>query len=115
MRTMDELTVGEARQLVAMIVAEASPSKDTGPWAVGHAYLIRTCTMTLLGKLVGVWNQELQLDDAAWIADTGRFADAIKGGPSKLAEVEPMGTVIIGRGSIVDAVAWEHELAKEQK
>ena len=119
MKTSDGLTNREANLLMGIIgIGAMAPSlegNDAGPWVCGQAYLIRTCTMTLLGRLIGVWPQELALADAAWIADTGRFADAIKGGPSKLAEVEPMGTVIIGRGSIVDAVAWEHELAKEQK
>jgi hypothetical protein len=44
------------------------------------------------------------LEDAAWIADTGRFADALKSG--KFNEVEPFpdGQVIVGRGAIIDAI-----------
>ena len=118
MKTSDGLTNGEASLLMGIgAMAPSLEGNDAGPWVCGQAYLIRTCTMTLLGRLIGIWPQELALADAAWIADTGRFADAINGGPSKLAEVEPMGRkpIIVGRGSIVDAVVWEHELAKEQK
>jgi hypothetical protein len=42
--------------------------------------------------------------DAAWIADTGRFAQACETGD--YSEIEPFkkgAEVIIGRGSIVDA------------
>jgi hypothetical protein len=75
-----------------------------GPWKIGKIYLIRTVTMIDTGRLVGVTPQELILTEAAWIPDTGRFADAL----DKLSfnEVEPFpnGEVIIGRGSIIDAV-----------
>lgn len=48
--------------------------------------------------------QELVLEDAAWIADTGRFADALK--KAEFSEVEPFpdGKVIVGRGAVIDAV-----------
>lgn len=74
------------------------------PYKVGKVYLIRTVTMIQTGRLVRVTPQELVLEDAAWIADTGRFADALRA--CEFAEVEPFpdGQVIVGRGAIVDAV-----------
>jgi hypothetical protein len=53
---------------------------------------------------VAVTPQELVIEDAAWIADTGRFADAVK--KAEFGEVEPFpdGRVIVGRGAIIDAV-----------
>ena len=94
-----------------------SPStipQSTAPWRIGEKYLIRTVTHFLTGRLSFVGPQELALDDAAWIADTGRFSDALKTG--KLNEVEPIGsTQIIGRGSIVDAAVWAFDLPLEQK
>jgi hypothetical protein len=65
--------------------------------------------------LVAVTNQELVLEDASWIADDGRFSDAMNKGT--LSEIEPFhpGEVIIGRGSIVDASIWNFELPKNQK
>jgi hypothetical protein len=84
-------------------------------WEVGKNYLIRTVTMINTGKLVAVTDQELVLEDAAWIADTGRFADALKD-TKKFSEVEPFpdGKVIVGRGAIVDAVKITF-LPREQK
>jgi hypothetical protein len=74
------------------------------PYQVGKIYLIRTVTMIQTGRLVRVTPQELVLEDAAWIADTGRFADALA--KCEFDEVEPFpdGQVIVGRGAIVDAV-----------
>src|SRR5574341_1053677 len=74
-------------------------------WAVGRWLgwdLMLTVTMYYTGKLRQVTAQELVLTDAAWIADTGRFSEALRTGT--LSEVEPFpeGQVVIGRGAIVD-------------
>jgi hypothetical protein len=80
-------------------------NKQIGPWEIGKTYLIRTVTMIDTGRLVAVTPQELVLEDAAWIADTGRFALAVK--TAEFDEVEPFPDgrrVIVGRGSVIDAV-----------
>jgi len=74
------------------------------PWQIGENYLIRTVTMIDTGRLVAVTPQELVLEDAAWIADTGRFADAIKTAGFNEIEPFPDGQVIVGRGAVIDAV-----------
>jgi len=73
-------------------------------WRIGANYLIRTVTMIDTGRLVAVTEHELVLEDAAWIADTGRFTDALTTGTFREVEPFPRGRVIIGRGAIVDAV-----------
>ncbi len=83
-------------------------------WEIGENYLIRTVTMTDTGKLVEVGEHELVLEDAAWIADTGRFSDALKSGTFSEVEPFPEGKLIIGRGSIVDAVKIK-TLPRKQK
>ena len=97
---IDELTIKQAKELAQMFPKCAQDS----PWVIGKIYLIRTVTMIQTGRLVAVTEHELVVEDAAWIADTGRFADALKTG--KFTEVEPFpdGKVIIGRGAIIDAV-----------
>ena len=85
-----------------------------GPWVVGKSYFIRTVTMFLVGRLSAVFPGELVLEEAAWVADSGRFHDALKTG--NLAEVEPfLAPVILGRGAIVDATEWSHSPVREQK
>ncbi len=82
----------------------SSIKQSDGIWEIGAIYLIRTVTMIDTGRLVAFGDKELVLEDAAWIADTGRFSDAVKS--AEFSEVEPFpnGRVIIGRGAIVDAV-----------
>ena len=87
--------------------------QEAYPWIIGQAYHIRTVTHFWTGRLVAVYPQELVIEDAAWIADTGRFADFFSGGPN---ECEPVnGPVFIGRGSIVDAQGWSIALPRSQK
>jgi len=73
-------------------------------WKIGANYLIRTATMIDAGKLVAVTEHELVLEDASWIADTGRFGKALETGTFNEVEMFPAGQVIIGRGSLIDAV-----------
>ena len=103
---INDLTIGQAKELAAMFGTQGavSPTTDASAWEIGKNYLIRTVTMIDTGRLVAVTNQELVLEDAAWIADTGRFSDAVK--KASFSEVEPFpdGRVIIGRGAVIDAV-----------
>ena len=88
--------------------------KNADVWKVGKAYFIRTVTMYMTGRLIKVTPTELVLEEAAWIADTGRFSSAMKTG--SFSEVEPYnGPVIVGRGSIIDAQEWSLVLPKEVK
>jgi hypothetical protein len=108
---LDELTIGEARDLVKMFCDPIKENKENLVWEIGKIYLIRTATMIDTGRLVAVTQQELVLEDAAWIADTGRFSDAIA--KAEFNEIEPFpdGRVIMGRGSVIDAV----EIKKVQR
>lgn len=86
------------------------------PYKVGKNYFIRTVTFHHTGKLKKVYKSELVLENAAWIAVDGRFANAVAEGA--YAEVEPYPDdrdVVIGRGSIVDAVVITHPLPRVQK
>lgn len=100
--SIEDLTLRQIREAAALVGGH--PTHDASAWEVGKIYLIRTVTMIDTGKLVAVTPQELVLEDAAWIADTGRFAQAVEA--AEFGEVEPFppGRVIIGRGSIIDAV-----------
>lgn len=109
---VNEMTVGDFKRLAAMV---CSPATDhAGPWKIGEKYLIRCVTNYLTGRLKWVGPLELVIEDAAWVADTGRFHDCVTTGSIK--EVEPFGTdVIVGRGAIVDAAVWTFDLPRKQK
>ena len=101
-------------KLETMVIAEPPAvmmNETTGPWQIGKIYLIRTVTMIDTGILVAVGDKELVLEEAAWIADTGRFSDAIA--KAEFSEVEPFpsGRVILNRSCVIDAV----EITKIQR
>ena len=82
------------------------PSGDeSNPYMeIGKDYFIRTVTHYFTGRLEWVGEKEIVLIDVCWIADTGRFSDAVA--KAEFGEVEPFpdGKVIIGRGAIIDAM-----------
>ena len=89
--------------------------KEVGVWVIGENYFIRTVTMALCGKLVQVTEQELVLESAAWVADTGRFNNFLENGTPSEVEPFPEGRVIVGRGGLIDACIWNHELLRKVK
>ena len=53
---------------------------------IGHKWFFRTVTYHMVGRVVGRIGNFFKLEDASWIADSGRFMNAIKEG--KLNEVK---------------------------
>lgn len=87
---------------------------DSGPFIVGEPIFIRTVTYHLTGRIIAIKDGFLVLEDAAWIADDGRFMQAINNG--ELSEVEPVNVVVrLNIDSIVDAYHWAHPLPSQQK
>jgi hypothetical protein len=81
---------------------------------IGRAYFIRTVTYHLTGLVRGITEDGfLLLSDAAWIADSGRFNEAIRTG--KLNEVEPVDEALVNLASVTDAFPWTHPLPREVK
>jgi len=89
-------------------------AKSKDALKVGDAYIVRTVTFHYTGRLKAMWDGWLVLTDAAWVADSGRWADALAKGT--LNEVEPyVSEVCINRAAIVDVTAWTHDLPRAQK
>ena len=80
---------------------------------IGQKLFIRTVTYHLVGKLTKIIGNLWQLEDASWVADSGRFINAIKDG--SLDEVEPVGEAFVNSNSIVDIFPWKHNLPNKQK
>ena len=80
---------------------------------VGKKFFFRTVTYHLTGKVKKVIGSILELEDAAWIADSGRFQQALENGT--LNEVEPCGSAFININSITDFFPWKHKLPMTQK
>lgn len=84
------------------------------PFEVGRSYFVRTATMANLGRLKNIIGKFLVLENAVWIADTGRFHDFLRDG--KCNEYEGfINDCIIPIDSIIDATEWKHKLFSGQK
>ena len=81
---------------------------------LGKKYFIRTATYHVVGQLNEIYQMELVLTSASWIADSGRFNAALVSGIFE--EIEPfVNDVIVSRGGIIDATEWTHELPSKVK
>jgi hypothetical protein len=117
---VSDLTLRQIRELQSLIPPIApTPVPSSGPlpaspYNVGDAVFVRTVTYHYTGRISAIYPGEIVLAEAAWIADSGRFHVALATGA--LSEVEPYpGSVIIGRGAIVDVSAWAHPLPRVAK
>ena len=110
---IEDLTIKQAKDIANIF---ASSDSKTHSLKIEEKYLIRTVTMMYTGKLIAITDSDLLLEGAAWIADSGRYADALENGVKELNEVEPYpNEVIVSRSAIVDAAVWRHSLPREQK
>ena len=98
------------------LLCELSDNKSpkTTDLKVGRAYLIRTVTMMYTGRVVAINDFNISLEDAAWIADSGRYNNALVTGELNEAEPYPNG-VGVSLQSIVDFAPWNHSLPREVK
>ena len=80
---------------------------------VGNKYFFRTVTYHLVGKVEKRVGEFLMLSNASWVADSGRFMQAIENG--ELKEVEPVGIAYVNLDTVTDFFPWVHKLPKEQK
>ena len=112
---METSTITTAIQIAQALEGSTPSTGDSIAGSlVGECLLIRTVTMTLTGRVTRIDAELIELESAAWIADTGRFADALSTG--KLSEVEPFPSKAwIQRSSVVDMAPWDHTLPRTQK
>lgn len=124
------MTMTEIQQLVNQLVNQLTSRANSLPplkpaksgewlWRVGANYHIRTVSYHFTGTFVGFNGpnySELAFENAAWIADDGRFAQAIATGEMSEIEPYPDGTVIgINRSCIVDFTEVKWPTPRSQK
>ena len=80
---------------------------------IGKSFFFRTVTYHIVGKVVKRIGNILELENASWIADSGRFTQAIKEG--KFNEVEPTGQCFINLDTVTDFYPAKYKLPTEQK
>ena len=78
---------------------------------VGQTYFVQTCTKDWVGRLVSVDGPySLTLEDASWVAESGRLHVFVRDGRADGMEVEPVGVVAV---QWVNWIPWPHELFTE--
>ena len=92
-----------------------SCKEDEHPLSVliGKCVFIRTVTFHLVGRVVSLRDNWAALEGASWVADSGRFMQAIQDGT--LNEVEPVGDAYVNLDSVTDIFPWNHPLPDKQK
>ena len=110
---INELTVGQINELKSMFGSSCSPP-STGPVAVGDKVFIRTVTYHLIGKVVQVRKNWVQLSLPSWVASSGRWHTALHEGV--LDEVEMcMDHCWVNLDTATDIHPWVHDLPTESK
>ncbi len=80
---------------------------------VGGKFYFRTVTYHLTGEVKKIVGRFASLKNAAWIADSGRFNEAIKDGT--LNEIEPVGDAFVNLDTVTDFFPWKHTLPTKVK
>ncbi len=114
---IDDLTIKELREIAKLAsgIGGARCSKSHSIPS-GVNVFIRTVTHYYTGHVDSITDSDVVLSDAAWIASTGRFSDALKSGEFSEVEPYPDGVVcVVSRGAILDVSTWDHPLPRELK
>jgi len=104
----------EGSTMEATTVLETEPGLMDG--LLDTLVIIRTVTHYYTGRLIAYDGELLQLSDAAWVPDTGRWSTALAQGT--LSEVEPYPdgqAVYVAASAVVDITQWHHDLPRTAK
>ena len=81
---------------------------------IGDKVFIRCITFHYVGEIVDKDPIHIQLKNASWVADSGRFYNALADGTLSEVEPYPHGVTIMTQ-SIVDISPWVHDLPTKQQ
>jgi hypothetical protein len=100
----DELAEQLAEQLCTDGATEVSSIKDF----VGSKLFIRTVTYHMVGKVVAVKGNLIELASASVVFESGPLTKALKDGT--LANKESVGKMWVNFASVTDIFPWSHAL-----
>ena len=112
--SIESLTIGEARE-IANLFGNKSSAYRPHP-LTGKNVIVRTITMIYTGKLVGNDEFGLHLNQAAWIPDTGRYANFVAEGEADECEPYPEDLIVfVSPGALIEVVELKSNLPRSQK
>jgi hypothetical protein len=127
-KNLDSLTIAEAREAIPQaqeilnLFKEAPDSAtsrgDELPFPVGTPVYCRTVTYHAVGRIAGRRGQWLDLDEASYIGNDGRFSVATESGVQNApnAEIERVGNggrMVVNLDAVVDVTRHIEELPKK--
>jgi hypothetical protein len=78
---------------------------------IGETYFVQSCTKDWVGRLVEASGPyTVVLEDASWVANSGRMNEFVRNGQAEGMEIEPVGVVCV---QWVNWIPWPHELFKD--
>lgn len=115
---IEELTIREAREISRLLGGNANHATTAShSFVIGQQVFVRTVTHYYTGRIAVITDSDIGLDDAAWIADTRRFANSMRDGFPKDAEIEPYPDDVrcfVSRSAIVDFCEFKKSLPRSQ-
>jgi|SRR3990167_1718109 len=92
-----------------MAILSSLNKPKTHSLEIGNCYFFRTVTYHTVGRLVAITDTDLVLEDATWVASSGRYSTFLEKGVADECEMIPKGTKHrIMRESIVDYNEWHN-------
>jgi hypothetical protein len=80
--------------------------------APGNKVIIRTVTTYWIGEVVEIDGEWVELKDASWVMDTGKWAECVKTGSIDTHQREDAPWKIVNLSAAVDISPWMHDLPK---
>ncbi len=78
---------------------------------IGETYFVQTCTKDWVGRLVSIDGPyTVTLEEASWVAESGRLHVFVRDGRADSMEIEPVGVVCC---QWVNWIPWPHDLFTE--
>jgi hypothetical protein len=109
------MNIDELKNVLDLISRLGDKSEpQAAPVEVGKAYLFRTVTHIEVGRVTKITGLFVTIEDASWIADTGRYHDCLKDGVFSEVEPYPISSTV-NLSSLINLAPWPHDLPKEQK
>jgi len=100
------------QELILSLLGIGNKTPGKSFYQLGKVYVFRTVTMIYLGTLKEETEKEFILTDCAWIPDTSRWNEFLKGKNPN--EMEPYANdVIIYKGAMLDATELVEKISIE--
>lgn len=98
--------------ILSLLGIEDTKVPEKSFYEVGQDYVLRTVTMIYLGTVKRETEDAIILEDCAWIPDTSRWSEFLKG--EKPNEMEPYANdVIVYKGALVDSTKMANKVKIE--